>query len=97
MDAIVAEQGQVTIPKVLRDQLGIRPSCRLSFSVKGDMLIAVKADAPASADRVAEQTIQYMGLREDAPDPVSRVTGCLKTDKTTDELMKDVKELRGAW
>jgi len=71
MIAVVAERGQVTIPKTLREQMGIRPSCALSFSVRNGMLIAVKAETS---------------------DPVSRVVGCLKTTKTSDELLK---ELRG--
>ena len=71
MNAIVAERGQVTIPKPLREKMGIRPSCALSFSVKDGMLIAVKVEAS---------------------DPVSRLRGCLKTNKTTDEM---IKELRG--
>ena len=70
MIAIVAERGQVTIPKVLREQMGIRPSCALSFSVKDGMLVAVKADVS---------------------DPVSRVTGCVKTKKTSDELLKEIR------
>jgi len=71
MIAIVAERGQVTIPKSLREKMGIRPSCALFFSVKDGVLTAVKADS-------------Y--------DPVSRLRGCLKTKKTTDEI---IKELRG--
>jgi AbrB family looped-hinge helix DNA binding protein len=43
MTAIVAERGQVTIPKKLRDRMGIRPSTVLEFSVKDGALIAVKA------------------------------------------------------
>ena len=46
MIAIVTERGQVIIPKALREKMDIRPSCALSFSVKGDMLIAVKAKCP---------------------------------------------------
>ena len=71
MNAIVAERGQVTIPKPIREKMGIRPSCALSFSVKDGMLIAVKAEST---------------------DPVSRLRGCLKTKRTTDEI---IKELRG--
>ena len=70
MISIVAERGQVTIPKPLREQLGIRPSCALSFSVKDGTLIAVKANPS---------------------DPVGEVTGCLKTKKTSDELMKEIR------
>jgi AbrB family looped-hinge helix DNA binding protein len=43
MTAIVAERGQVTIPKALREQMGIRPSTVLEFSLKNGALIAVKA------------------------------------------------------
>lgn len=42
MNAIVADRGQVTIPKPLREKMGIRPSTVLSFSIKHGALIAVK-------------------------------------------------------
>ncbi len=71
LTAIVAERGQVTIPKALRDRMGIRPSMVLEFSVKDGALIAVKA------------------MRKD---PVSAVLGCLKTDRSSDDWMT---ELRG--
>jgi AbrB family looped-hinge helix DNA binding protein len=71
MTAIVAERGQVTIPKALRDQMGIRPSTVLKFSLKNGALVAVKS------------------VKED---PVSSVLGCLKTDRSSDGW---VTELRG--
>lgn len=43
MKAIVAERGQVTIPKALRDKLGIRPGTALEFSVRNGSLLARKA------------------------------------------------------
>lgn len=43
MKAIVAERGQVTIPKPLRDKLGIRPGTALEFSAKDGALVARKA------------------------------------------------------
>ncbi len=43
MKAIVAERGQVTIPKALRDKLGIRPGTALEFDAKDGALIARKA------------------------------------------------------
>ncbi len=43
MRAIVTEKGQVTIPKALRDRLGIRPGDALEFSAEGDRLVATKA------------------------------------------------------
>ena len=43
MKAIVAERGQVTIPKALRDKLGIRPGTTLEFSARDGTLVATKA------------------------------------------------------
>lgn len=42
MNTIVAERGQVTIPKALRDQLGIGPGTVLEFTVENGRLIATK-------------------------------------------------------
>ena len=44
MKAIVAQRGQVTIPKSLRDKLGIRPGTALIFSAKNGTLVARKAE-----------------------------------------------------
>ena len=52
MIAIVAERGQVTIPKILREKMGIRPSCALSFSVKDGALVAVKVTPSDPVSRV---------------------------------------------
>jgi len=43
MKAVVAERGQVTIPKPLRDKLGIRPGTELEFIAKDGTLVARKA------------------------------------------------------
>ena len=43
MRAKVAERGQVTIPKVLRERLGIRPGTVLEFKEDQGKLVAVKA------------------------------------------------------
>jgi len=43
MRAIVAERGQVTIPKKLRDRLGIRKGTILEFSEEGNRLTVEKA------------------------------------------------------
>lgn len=67
----VLERGQVTIPKQLRQRLGIQPGTRLEFTAAGGKLIATK---------------------EQVDDPVRRLYGTLKTGKTTDEMMD---ELRG--
>jgi AbrB family looped-hinge helix DNA binding protein len=42
MKAIVSEKGQVTIPKRLRDRLGIRPGQVLEFEEESGRLVARK-------------------------------------------------------
>ena len=44
MKAVVAERGQVTIPKPLRDKLGIRPGTELEFAAKNGTLVARKVE-----------------------------------------------------
>ena len=39
--AVVSEKGQVTLPKGVRDQLGIRPGSRLEFQVSDDRTLRV--------------------------------------------------------
>ena len=43
MKARVAERGQVTIPKRLRERLGVKPGTVLEFSEEQGKLIAIKA------------------------------------------------------
>jgi len=45
MKARVAERGQVTIPKHIRDRLGIRKGTVLDFREEKGRIIAMKADA----------------------------------------------------
>ncbi len=51
MKARVAERGQVTIPKPLRERLGVKPGTVLEFSEDHGRLIAVKSGSvdPVSA------------------------------------------------
>lgn len=51
MKSRVAERGQVTIPKRLRDRLGVKPGTVLEFSEERGRLIAVKS---GDADPVTE-------------------------------------------
>ncbi len=51
MKGRVAERGQVTIPKRLRDRLGVKPGTVLEFSEERGRLIAVKS---GGADPVTE-------------------------------------------
>lgn len=46
MTFAVTEKGQVTIPKRVRDKLGIRPGTRLAFDAVQGKLVGTKA-APA--------------------------------------------------
>lgn len=43
MKCVVSEKGQVTIPKPLRDRLGLRPGTELEFEAEGGRLVARKA------------------------------------------------------
>jgi AbrB family looped-hinge helix DNA binding protein len=52
MKAKVAERGQVTIPKVLRERLGIIPGTVLDFVEEQGRLIAKKADPVDAVDEV---------------------------------------------
>jgi AbrB family looped-hinge helix DNA binding protein len=44
MNAVVAERGQVTIPKSLRFQLGIEPGTVLEFHEDNGRLVAIKQE-----------------------------------------------------
>lgn len=48
MKSLVSEKGQTTIPKALRDKLGIEPGCVLDFTAENGRLVAQKvlADDP---------------------------------------------------
>jgi AbrB family looped-hinge helix DNA binding protein len=52
MKSKVSEKGQVTIPKALRDKLGIRPGQVLDFEAERGRLVAHKADARDPVDAV---------------------------------------------
>lgn len=52
MKATVAERGQVTIPKALRDKLGIRPGTVLDFRDEHGRLVAIKATGADPIERV---------------------------------------------
>jgi AbrB family looped-hinge helix DNA binding protein len=51
MRAKVAERGQVTIPKILRERLGIRPGTVLEFEEDQGKLVAFKAPARDTIDQ----------------------------------------------
>ena len=47
MKAIVSEKGQITIPKILRTRLGLRPGTTLDFETEGGKLVARKVESGA--------------------------------------------------
>jgi AbrB family looped-hinge helix DNA binding protein len=52
MKSVVSEKGQVTIPKLLRDRLGIRAGEILDFEEDRGRLVAIKASAPDKVDSI---------------------------------------------
>jgi len=52
MNAILSEKGQVTIPKTLRDRLGLRPGQVLQFHEERGRLVAVKQTRRDPVDEV---------------------------------------------
>lgn len=52
MKATVSEKGQVTIPKPLRDRLGIRPGEVLDVREEAGRLVATKQSTEDAVDRV---------------------------------------------
>ena len=45
MKVTISTKGQVTIPKKIRDRLGLRPGTQLEFTAEGGRLIGRKVDA----------------------------------------------------
>ena len=83
MKAIVSEKGQVTIPKELRDRLGIHSGQTLDFKAENGKLVAVKK-MPADAfeelfgilksNKSTDELIREMRSEADAIDnPVDRL------------------------
>lgn len=52
MKSVVSERGQVTIPKAIRDRLGIRPGTELDFEAERGRLVARKLNAEDPVDAV---------------------------------------------
>ena len=63
MKSAVSEKGQVTIPKKLRDRLGLRPGALLEFREESGKLVGTKVQARSPSDRV--YGILKLGRRSD--------------------------------
>jgi antitoxin PrlF len=71
MKARVAERGQVTIPKRLRERLGVTPGTVLEFSEEHGRLIAVKS---GGADPISE-VYGCLGKKIDTDATMARLRG----------------------
>lgn len=70
MKASVSERGQITIPKAVRERLGIRP---------GQVL------------EVREQDGAVVAYKSATVDPLEAVTGIIETDRSTDDLIEEIR------
>ena len=69
----VTSKGQVTIPKRVRDALGLGPGANVLIESQGDLAVIRPAKKPAKSDFVKR---------------LEKVRGTLKSDMTTDEIME---------
>ncbi len=82
MATTVTQKGQVTIPKTVRDQMGITPGSRVGFVLLADGHVAL----------VKEGSAETRHPPGDAGDWIARsgfadVIGCASTRMSTDEIM----------
>ena len=71
MKALVAERGQVTIPKPLRKRLGIGPRTVLNFEAEDGRLVAVKV---TSEDPVS-QVIGCLRMKQGTDEWIAELRG----------------------
>lgn len=78
METTLTSKGQVTIPKHIRDALGLEPGNRLVFDVDGERLFLRKAGR----------------IRPRRPDRFDRAVGAaeVKWEGTTDEYMALIRD-----
>lgn len=79
MTTVVSEKGQVTIPKPLRDRLGIEPGQVLDFTEEDGLLVGRKVHDRGPVDTV-------YGILEVSVDVVHGGSGPVGTDALIDEL-----------
>lgn len=75
--------GQVTIPRELREALGLVPDTEVHFEVDGETLLMRRADAGPEPER-REPGAPYPGKGAEL---VARLWGKATTEMTTDEIM----------
>jgi antitoxin PrlF len=75
MKSTITVKGQVTIPKAMRDSLGLAPGDQVAFAYSKDGAIRVSAAAPRKGTRATKSRF-------------AAVRGKLKLGARTDELMR---------
>ena len=74
----VSTKGQVTIPKPLRDRVGIRAGSEVDFAVEGDAITLRRAKAPSRPGKTrGEKIVEAL-----------RGTATANRGMSTDEIMK---------
>lgn len=71
MKSTVSEKGQVTIPKALREELGLRPGQILDFQSKGGLLVGRKV----TGTRDAVEAVFGILPREDVDAAIESMRG----------------------
>ena len=59
----ITSQGQITVPKLVREALGVRPGDRIAFLIRADGTVVVEAD-----------TVDLLSLRGSVKSSVRGVT-----------------------
>lgn len=75
MTSTMTSKGQVTVPKRLRDHLGLEPGAEVEFELRPDGEVVVRPARPNARKR--RTAGRFTKLR-----------GTLPTGRTTDELMR---------
>jgi antitoxin PrlF len=71
MHSTISEKGQITVPKPLRERLGIRPGDRLEFTEEHGHLVVIKSPSQDPVDAV----YGILSLDESTDDAVRALRG----------------------
>ena len=85
MSTTLTSKGQVTIPKRIRDYLGLKPGSEVDFGYGGDGMIVLKAAAGLDGEGRADRERKRM---EKA---LQEIRGTLDLGMSTDEFMRFVR------
>jgi AbrB family looped-hinge helix DNA binding protein len=81
----ITSKGQVTIPKRIREYLGLKPGSEVEFQYDGDGRIVLKADHVLNAKTRSDRERKRM---ENA---LAELRGTLDLGMSTDEFMRFVR------